>query len=41
MLLHCKEQDIKCCAAKLESKLIIYVLGAYRAPTGNFEQFLN
>jgi hypothetical protein len=39
---HCNEQDIECCVEQLESKLSnIYVLAVYRAPTGDFETFLN
>jgi hypothetical protein len=38
----CMEQDIECCAIQLESKFSnIYVLTMYRAPTGDFEQFLS
>jgi hypothetical protein len=36
------EQVIECFAIHLESKFPnIYVLAIYRAPTGDFEQFLN
>jgi hypothetical protein len=38
----CMEQDIECCAVQLQSKFFsMYVVAIYRAPTGDFEQFLN
>jgi exonuclease III len=39
---HCNEQDIECCFVPLESKHSnIYVLAVYRAPTSDFDLFLN
>ena len=41
ILQHCKEQDIETCAVKLSfGALNICVLTLYRAPSGNFGQFL-
>jgi hypothetical protein len=38
----CKEQDIKCCAVQLDTKLSkLCFLAIYRAPTDDFETFLN
>jgi hypothetical protein len=38
----CNKQDIECCVVQLESEHSnIYVLAIYRAPTGDFELFLN
>jgi exonuclease III len=39
---HCNEQDIECCVVQLESKFSnISVIAVYRAPSGDFELFLN
>jgi hypothetical protein len=38
----CKEQDVECCAVQLDTKLsTLCFLAIYRAPTGDFETFLN
>jgi hypothetical protein len=38
----CKEQDIECYAVQLDTKLSkLCFLAIYRAPTGDFETFLN
>jgi hypothetical protein len=38
----CMVQDTECCAIQLESKFPhTYVLAIYRAPTGDFEQFIS
>jgi hypothetical protein len=39
---HCNEQHIECCSVQLESEFSsTYVLAIYRAPTGDYELFLN
>jgi exonuclease III len=42
---HCNEQDIECCVVQLESKFsnmyVLAIYSQYRAPTGDFELFLN
>jgi hypothetical protein len=39
---YCKDQDIEVCALKLEStSLNVCIMAVYRAPTGNFNLFLN
>jgi hypothetical protein len=39
---YCKEQDMETCALKPElTALNIYVVTLYRAPSGNFNSFLN
>ena len=39
---YCKEQDIEACMIKLTSTLHnLLIMTVYRAPTGNFEVFLN
>jgi hypothetical protein len=41
-MLLCVEQGIELCVIQLESKFFnIYVLAIYRAPIGDFEQFLS
>jgi hypothetical protein len=38
---NCKEKDLKICAIKLEAKSSKpIILSVYRAPTGNFNQFI-
>jgi exonuclease III len=39
---YCKDQDLEACALKLDSTFYnICILTLYRAPSGNFDHFLN
>ena len=39
---YCKDQDIEVCVLKLESTFFnVCIIAVYRAPTGNFNLFLN